>query len=168
MTGMNWNPLALVFAVVFGGIAIAEEPQGSLCESWNTEYAGEDATAEQTIGLWSFNKGAETEDASGHGHTLKLQGAAIHPSGRFGACLESFPGWPVEDKRHAAVVANHAALSPKGAFTLELWICPKPELKGDYPSRLAGQEVWAEMTINLSSERPTERVESLRARLDSR
>lgn len=130
---MNWNPLALVFAVVFGGIAIAEEPQGSLCESWNTEYAGEDATAEQTIGLWSFNKGAETEDASGHGHTLKLQGAAIHPSGRFGACLESFPGWPVEDKRHAAVVANHAALSPKGAFTLELWICPKPELKGDYP-----------------------------------
>jgi hypothetical protein len=46
--------------------------------------------------------------------------------------LESFCGYPVEDKRHAAVIANQPSLTPKGAFTLEMWIKPKKELS-DYP-----------------------------------
>lgn len=130
---MKWNPLAFVLVVVLGGAVIADEPQGPLCEPWNAEYAGQDATGKQTLGLWSFQQGGDVEDRSGHGHALKLQGAVINPNGRFGACLESFAGWPVEDKRHAAVAKAHPALSPKGAFTLELWINPKPELNNDYP-----------------------------------
>ena len=85
------------------------------------------------IALWQFNAGAETADASGHGHAATLQGAAIGAEGRFGGCLESFPGWPVEDKRHRALVPNDPALSPSGAFTLEMWIKPKEQLDDKYP-----------------------------------
>ena len=53
--------------------------------------------------------------------------------GRFGSCLESFRGWPVEDQRHRAMANSRPELSPPGPFTLELWIKPKPELDADYP-----------------------------------
>jgi hypothetical protein len=102
-----------------------------LCERWQQAYAGEDATGKHVIGLWTF-AGSEANDVSGRGHDAKLQGAAIAPDGMFGPCLESFCGYPVEDKRHAAVVANAPDLTPKGAFTLEMWIKPKKELEG-YP-----------------------------------
>jgi hypothetical protein len=103
------------------------------CEPWETEYAGQDAKGPHVIALWQFTSGKETEDSSGHGHALKLEGAKAHPDGRFGGCLESFRGWPVEDKRHAAMAKNHRALSPQGAFTVEMWIQPKPELNTEYP-----------------------------------
>jgi hypothetical protein len=130
---MKSSSLALVFVVVLCRGAIAEEAAVPLCEPWEAEYAGQDATGKQTIALWPFRQGADTDDASGHGRRLKLEGAVISPKGRFGACLESFAGWPVEDKRHAAVVQNHPTLSPKGPFTIEFWISPKPELNKDYP-----------------------------------
>ena len=38
----------------------------------------------------------------------------------------SFPGFPVEDKRHAALVKVKPVT---GAFTLEMWIQPKTEFK---------------------------------------
>jgi hypothetical protein len=64
----------------------------------------------------------EFEKADG----LKLNGAVVNPKGRFGGALESFPGFPVQDKRHAAL----ASVPPvKGAFTLEMWIKPKAEFK---------------------------------------
>lgn len=108
----------------------AGEPK--LCEPWRQAYAGADATGAQVIGLWTFAAGAETKDASGKGLDAKLQGAVLSPDGKFGPCLEAFCGHPVEDKRHAAVVANHPSLTPKGAFTLELWLKPKKEF-ADYP-----------------------------------
>ncbi len=74
------------------------------------------------------------EDASGRGHTGTLRGGKISPDGRFGACLETFRGWPVEDKEHRALIENRPDLSPQGPFTLELWIKPKPELNADYPN----------------------------------
>lgn len=111
----------------------AEEASVPLCDPWESPYVGDDAQGKQTIGLWQFDKGQETADASGHGLTLSLQGATANAKGRFGECLESFAGWPVEDKRHAAIAKNHPSLSPKGAFTIELWISPKPDLKGEYP-----------------------------------
>lgn len=111
-----------------------------LCERWRQPYAGEDATGAHVIGLWTFAAGAETADASGKGRDLKLQGAVVTPEGRFGQGLESFCGHPVADKRHAAVVANHPSLTPRGAFTLEMWIRPKPELEGYPESFLADKK----------------------------
>jgi len=119
---LNWCG-AWILSVV---VAVAQQrPQ--LCERWNDTYSGDEATNAQVIGLWTFSGG---NVASGRGGEAKLQGAVISPDGKFGACLESFCGYPVEDKRHAAVVANHASLTPKGAFTLELWLKPKRELEG--------------------------------------
>lgn len=94
-------------------------------EPWQAVYTGKDATGEHVLGLWGFDVGQETADGSGRGSPLSLEGAAIHPDGRFGGCLEGFPGWPVQDKRHAAVVPSRPELSPSGAFTAEMWLKPK-------------------------------------------
>ena len=67
------------------------------------------------------------------GMTRRCKDAVIGAEGRFGGCLECFPGWPVEDKRHRAQVPNHPALSPSGAFTIEMWIRPKEQLDEKYP-----------------------------------
>lgn len=112
--------------------AVGGEPPTALCQPWQSEYRGQDATGKHVLALWKFDTGEKVEDASGRGHTGTLRGAKIHPRGRFGACLESFPGWPLEDKEHRAWVPRHPGLSPQGPFTLEMWICPKPELEG-YP-----------------------------------
>ena len=112
--------------------AIAPMTEAAVCEPWPSPYTGEDASGKYVIALWQFNAGEETKDASGRGHALTLQGAVINPNGKFGPCFESFRGHPVEDKQHGAIAANHPALTPKGAFTVELWLKPKPELAG-YP-----------------------------------
>ena len=112
--------------------AVAADPVPR-CEPWESEYAGPDAKGAHVIALWQFTPGREAEDSSGRGHVLTLEGVKLRPGGRFGGCLESFPGWPVEDKRHAAIANNHPELSPQGAFTLEMSIQPKPELNQDYP-----------------------------------
>ncbi|MBK8093447.1 MAG: LamG domain-containing protein [Verrucomicrobiaceae bacterium] len=92
----------------------------ALQETWETGYSGEDVSGKHVLGHWSFEK----TDA------LKLHGAVLSAKGRFGSALESFPGFPVEDVRHAALVS---VLPVKGAFTLEMWIKPKmafkPELR---------------------------------------
>lgn len=88
----------------------------ALQETWETGYTKDDATGKHVLGHWSFEK----EDG------LKLVGAVLNPKGRFGGGLESFPGFPVEDKRHGALVS---VLPVKGAFTLEMWIRPKAEFK---------------------------------------
>ena len=88
----------------------------ALQETWETGYTKEDATGAHILGHWSFEK------ADG----LKLNGAVLNPKGRFGGGLESFPGFPVQDKRHAALVEVKPI---KGAFSLEMWIKPKAEFK---------------------------------------
>ncbi len=113
--------------------SLAQEAQTLPCQPWATQYAGDHATGPHVIGLWQFNADAETDDASPSKHALVLEGATISPQGRFGSCLETAPGWPVEDKRHRAMVKDHPSLSPQGAFSLELWLRPKPELDADYP-----------------------------------
>ncbi len=126
--GLRW--LESCFSVFLIAVTLTARGEGEprLCEPWRQAYAGADATGTNVIGLWTFGG---QKDASGKGLDAKLQGAAIAPDGRFGPCLESFCGYPVEDKRHAAVVADAPTLSPKGAFTLEMWIKPKKEL-ADY------------------------------------
>jgi hypothetical protein len=88
----------------------------ALQESWETGYTKDDASGKHVLGHWAFEK----EDG------LKLSGAVLTAKGRFGGGLESFPGFPVQDKRHAALVS---VLPVKSAFTLEMWIKAKAEFK---------------------------------------
>ncbi|MDD2599473.1 MAG: hypothetical protein PHO37_09630 [Kiritimatiellae bacterium] len=119
--------------LLFSSTAWAQSPvQTTLCQQWWQAYEGEDATGKHVLGLWSFNQGAETKDAAGKGHDLDLRGAVITTEGRFGQGLESFCGYPAVDKRHAAVAGHSPALTPRAAFSLELWLKPKPEIVG-YP-----------------------------------
>ncbi len=111
---------------------MAEPSRTNLCQRWWQAYEGEDATGKHVLGLWGFNASAEMRDAAGKGHDLHLKGAVITPEGFFGQGLESFCGYPVVDKCHAAVAGHSPALTPKAAFSLELWLKPKPELV-DYP-----------------------------------
>jgi len=104
-----------------------------LRDPWEAAYAGDDASGKHVVALWQFDAGHDLEDSSGHGHGLTLRGGKIAPDGKFGGALESFPGHPVEDKPHGARAANHRDLSPKGAFTFDLWVQPKPEF-ADYPN----------------------------------
>lgn len=85
-------------------------------EPWQAAYKGKDAEGDDVLGHWSF----ESEQG------LKLAGARLNSQGRFGAALESFPGHPIEDKRHAGLVKVGAV---PASFSLEMWISPKESLK---------------------------------------
>lgn len=96
---------------------------------WQRFYTGEEATGKHVVALWQFLPKQETRDNSGNGHDLTLRGQSrFVPEGLFGSCLETFPADRENNRPQGAVVKNHPDLSPIGAFTLELWIKPKPEL----------------------------------------
>jgi len=127
-------PLSFVCPLRIGAIALTlavSQAFGNPAETWQNGYTESDATGAHVLGYWQFKPGDPIADSSGHGHTLTLNGAVAAGGGRFDGALESFPGWPREDKRHAAIAATSAALSPKGAFSIEMWIKPKPELAAD-------------------------------------
>jgi hypothetical protein len=102
-------------------------------ETWETGYTGADATGPHVRGYWTFDGGTPGDalkDRSGNGHDLKLEGGSkLHPQGKRGGALEGFPGFPVQDKRHAAATPHRPDLTFTGAFTLEMWIAPKPEFE---------------------------------------
>jgi hypothetical protein len=98
-----------------------------LQETWEAGYTMTDANGPQVLGYWKFDGEAALKDSSNKGHDLKLLGTITGVAGRFGEGLESFPGFPVEDERHAAMTELKSTLSPKGAFTLEMWIKPKAD-----------------------------------------
>ncbi len=128
-----------------------------LAEPYDNPYAGDDATGDHVIALWQFDAGAETADASGKGHDLELRGAEVVTEGRFGGALESFPGWPVEDEPHKAIAKSAPELSPKSAFTIEMWISPKPEI-AEYPEAFLLDKKYVDHTdyqLTLSPERGT-------------
>lgn len=117
------------FVIVVASVCLLNTATADdLADLWQREYSAEAATAAHVVGLWQFNSGAELVDTSGHGHTLTLEGAENVADGKFGGGLRSFPGWPVEDKRHAAVAKHHPSLSPSGAFSIDLWIKPADNL----------------------------------------
>jgi hypothetical protein len=130
---MRFSIALLVCWAAVQGRGAAEEPPVRLCEPWEAEYAGDNATGTQVVALWQFTAGAEAADSSGHGHELAFRGAKPVAGGRFGGGLESACGWPVADQGHQAMAKNDPRLSPKGAFTLEMWLQPKPELNQEYP-----------------------------------
>ena len=78
------------------GLCFPWVAHSALQETWETGYAKEDATGPHVLGYWKFDE--ESKDVT-------LHGAVFNPKGKFGGALESFPGFPIEDQRHAAVVA---------------------------------------------------------------
>ena len=132
ISSVKFELFAIGLTLIVGIAANAQQSVPRLRELWNIEYTGDDATGAHVIALWQFKPGAENQDSSPNGHSLNLKGATINPDGLFGSCLESYRGWPDEDVCHAAIVPNKPALTPKGAFAIEMWIKPKPELEG-YP-----------------------------------
>ncbi len=118
----------IVFGLVIGQAACVWG--ATFREPWDSVYRGAGATGRHVVALWSFDGPDPSADVSGNGHAAVLQAARIVPEGRFGGALRCFPGWPVEDKRHRALVKNHPDLSPSGAFTLEMWLNPDPAFKG--------------------------------------
>lgn len=110
-------------------LSCLSSPLHALQETWETGYTKTDATGPQVLGYWKFDGEGEAalKDVSDKGSDLTLHGGVLNAQGKFGGALESFPGFPAQDKRHAAVTAINPKLSPKGAFTLEMWIRPKSE-----------------------------------------
>ena len=126
---LGWSLAGAVWLCSLGCGSAGAQPVEA--QPWQSVYAGDDATGPSVVGLWQFEPGAETQDVSGKGHELKLRGTgAFGKDGRFGGCLESCrPG--DEGKLSGAEVLNSAGLSPAGAFTVEMWIKPKPEFDQD-------------------------------------
>jgi hypothetical protein len=123
-TGSTIKWMGMAWALTMSP-CLAQVPM--LQETWETGYTKADAEGADVLGYWKFDEPSVMKDHSGKGHELKLEGGAIHPKGRFGGGLESYPGFPLQDKRHAAVTNSGLGLSPKGAFSLEMWIKPKAE-----------------------------------------
>ncbi|MCB9940704.1 MAG: hypothetical protein H6823_20900 [Planctomycetaceae bacterium] len=94
---------------------------------WWRGYSSEDAIDEQVLGFWNFDGDEDgfTRDLSSHHHQATVRGAKPNAEGRFGGCLESSAGYPVIDESHGLHVANSPVLSPRGAFTVEMWIKAK-------------------------------------------
>ena len=118
------------FVIILCGVTWAQGKEiVQLTEPWNAPYTGKDATGDHVVGLWSFDAGVELTDGSGNGHNLTLNGAKVVADGRFGGCLESWGGDPDENIAHQARAKSSPKLTPKGAFTVEMWIKPKAEIK---------------------------------------
>jgi hypothetical protein len=117
--------LRLLFLALLAATAAAQSP--TLRETWDNGYGGRDANGADVLGYWKFDAGTELKDASGKGHDLAEHGAKLAPKGRFGGALESFPGFPVEDKSHSLQTGSGTGLSPKGALTIEMWLAAKPD-----------------------------------------
>ena len=99
----------------------AEDPAGAL---WQRPYA----VGEEVLALWHFDEPAPTADALGRS-ALALRGQSrFVPAGKFGGALECFASDAANDKAQGAAARSLAALTPQGAFTVEMWAKAKPEL----------------------------------------
>lgn len=138
---MKISPVLIVALTFFLLPALAqalpkkEATPVKLQQAWQQKYQAADLTDDHVIAAWSFDTvkegdAAVVEDVSGKGHEGKLVGAKIYKKGKFGAALQSFPGWPVIDERHAMVVKHHESLSPAGSFSVEMWIQLGAQMEG--------------------------------------
>ncbi|MHB8997127.1 MAG: LamG-like jellyroll fold domain-containing protein [Armatimonadota bacterium] len=137
--------LLLCAALILVGSVCLAQTAPDLAQPWQTDYAGADATAPWVLGYWQFNQGAGLKDSSGKGNDLQFVNVQVVPNGKFGGALESSRGWPVEDKKHGAEMRGKGNLSPKGPFTIEMWISPKAELK-DYGQAILLDKKYASQT----------------------
>ncbi len=130
-------PKSLALVILAGSIftwpLVAADSSMRLREPFRAAYAGDDAGGKHVLALWTFDGDEPLRDASAGGHKLALQGAELHPEGKFGGALLSKPGWPVADRPHCARAARTPGLSPPDAFTIELWIAAAEQLDAEYP-----------------------------------
>lgn len=79
-----------------------------------------------TVGLWRFDEGkaVESSGAGAHGVQLRGEDTQFSREGKFGGALQIGEARQPGDTRQGAVIGNHPALSPRGAFTMELWFSP--------------------------------------------
>ncbi|QDT88588.1 LamG-like jellyroll fold domain-containing protein [Gimesia algae] len=126
------RPCFIVLLLICSALQVAGNATLSaetITQNWQADYSGSDTNGPTVIGHWQFKQGAETVDSGRLGLTGTLDGAVPATAGKFGGGLESFPGWPIDDKHHALMITDHPELSPPGAFTVEMWIKPKAQLR---------------------------------------
>jgi len=117
---MNLRGLLFFFvATAFSGAAAESAVR------WWEPYVGREANGAHVLGLWKFDREDLLRDESSRQHAATPRGAVWNAAGRFGGCLESSAGYPVEDKSHGIHIKRSPALSPGGAFSVELWARPK-------------------------------------------
>jgi hypothetical protein len=127
-----WSGIVLLLAF---GVAWGEG------EPWRELYKDEQAGGATVLGLWQFQRGAESADSSSQGHQLTLRGLSrFVDDGPFNGCLESFQPPADADEAQGAEIKTSPSLSPRGAFTLELWLKPKPEFASDRYSYLIDKQ----------------------------
>ncbi|QDT98758.1 LamG-like jellyroll fold domain-containing protein [Gimesia aquarii] len=126
---LRFTALSILLLSTFSSLDAAGQQTVMLQEPWQSQYTKANAAGKHVLGLWTFDETDAGEDLSGNGHTAKFKGAKVESQGRFGAALRSFPGFPVEDKRHYAIVKDSPKLSPQGPFTLEMWINPGKDIE---------------------------------------
>lgn len=122
----------IVILICQWSIGAAEENKKEcrLATPYESMYIGEEATGDHVLGLWQFDGETPLSDVSGKGHDGMMNGAKLVESGRFGGALQSGRGWPDIDQPHQVMVANSPALTPQGAFTIEMWVQPSAEMTG--------------------------------------
>ncbi|WP_417851234.1 LamG-like jellyroll fold domain-containing protein [Thalassoglobus sp.] len=117
------SKLFLLTTLLCGGLTARVDAQTDAVQWWK-EYTGSEANGPAVLGYWKFDGGQAgfLKDSSSHDHQATLRGAKLNASGRFGGCLESSAGYPIADESHSIHVAKSPVLSPRGAFTIEMWI----------------------------------------------
>src|SRR5690606_14915868 len=124
--------LSTLFGVSSNPVQSAEPASAS---RWWEPCAGTEFDGPEVLGFWRFDSVESVGERPASRRSVgKLAGAEWHPEGRFGGCLERAARHPVSDERHAFLVPRSPALSPAGAFTLEMWLRPKPP--EEFPAEL--------------------------------
>ncbi|MBI2481641.1 MAG: LamG domain-containing protein [Planctomycetia bacterium] len=118
---------AIVFSGTLAALTVSSARGQQAAVQWWKGYSGAAAEGDEVLGFWNFDGDEDsfTRDRSSHNHQATVRGAKRNAEGRFGGCLESSAGYPVIDESHGLHVANSPTLSPRGAFTVEMWIKPK-------------------------------------------
>ena len=118
----------LLIAVCAGIVGLRERSVrgDDVATPWESAYQGAEASGPQVLGLWKFDAD-DGADATGRLPKGVLQIGKLSAAGKLGGALESFAGFPDDDRSHGFIVPNSPRLTPSGAFTLELWLKPKPE-----------------------------------------
>ena len=121
----------IIFSLPFQRAESAEPVQ--LQETWFKPHSQTDTTADYVLGYWSFDGQDPIQESANRKITGKLVGAKIDSNGKFGKCLESFPGYPKASAiPHRLYISSAKSLSsPTGEITLEMWIKPKKLAEGE-------------------------------------
>ena len=126
-----------IAATFLGAATVSAQETAS---RWWQPYSGEEANGKQVLGFWHFESETElASDSSANGLAGKLRGSKWSPAGKFAGCIEGGAGYPVADEPHGFRVPRSPVLAPGGAFSLEMWIRPKPAeaFPADYKPVLA-------------------------------